>query len=265
MIGKKEKNWCYKIPIEVNLLVTYGNDMSKRIPLPIVSHEYKLLKEFIDYVKHSDTNITILEATGLFVKNKYDVMQEYLYLLYSGGQEIKDINYISTVDNMDAYFNHPGQTLWSGRYCAILAFIFTRVCGETFVLANKRGNGTPDYQGLWNCPCGFLEGNETAEEGCAREVKEETGVVINPKLFLFQEVETNPKFCNNSNVGLRYMAILSDTKYFYNLPKVSDLVGGERDEVEQISWINVNNLTDYQWAFNHDARIKERISKISIE
>ena len=39
----------------------------------------------------------------------------------------------------------------------------------------------------------------------------------------------------------------------------------ERDEVEQISWINVNNLTDYQWAFNHDARIKERISKISIE
>ncbi len=33
-------------------------------------------------------------------------------------------------------------------------------------------------KGFWNLPCGFLELNETVEEGAIREVKEETGVDI---------------------------------------------------------------------------------------
>ena len=262
MIGRKEKNWYFTMPKEVSLLVTYNNGRSIR--LKASEKDCDTLKEFMHYINYSGT-VNIEDVGEIIGEFQNPEINKYISTLYSGGDTIADMHYIGVIDNVATVFNHPGHMLWSGRYCAISAFIFTRVCGETFVLANKRGNGTPDYQGLWNCPCGFLEGNETAEEGCAREVKEETGVVIDPKLFLFQEVETNPKFCNNSNVGLRYMAILSDTKYFYNLPKVSDLVGGERDEVEQISWINVNNLTDYQWAFNHDARIKERISKISIE
>jgi ADP-ribose pyrophosphatase YjhB (NUDIX family) len=33
-------------------------------------------------------------------------------------------------------------------------------------------------KGFWNLPCGFLELNETVEEGALREVQEETGVDI---------------------------------------------------------------------------------------
>lgn len=52
---------------------------------------------------------------------------------------------------------HAGKTLWSGRYCAVAAFAFCKIKGEWCVLANQRGEGTPDFQGYWNCPCGFLD------------------------------------------------------------------------------------------------------------
>ena len=38
--------------------------------------------------------------------------------------------------------------------------------------------GIEPRKGFWNIPCGFLELNETLEEGALREVKEETGVDI---------------------------------------------------------------------------------------
>ena len=78
---------------------------------------------------------------------------------------------------------HKGVTLWSGRYCAVAAFVFCKLKGEWCILANQRGKGTPDYQGYWNCVCGYLEADESAEQGCAREVYEETGVKINPNKF----------------------------------------------------------------------------------
>ena len=263
MIGKKEKNWCYTMPKEVNLLVTYDNGISIR--LKVSEKDCVALEELIHYVNYS--GMIDIEDIGEIIYNfkTTEAINKYIDTLYSRGHTIADMHYIGVIDNISAVFNHPGHTLWSSRYCAISAFVFTQVNGETFVLANKRGKGTPDFKGFWNCPCGFLEGNETAEEGCAREVKEETGVIIDPKLLLLQGVETNPQFCNNGNVSLRYVAALQDNKYFFNVPKVSDLVGGEKNEVEAINWINIDKLTDYQWAFNHDTRIKEMISKFSFE
>lgn len=73
---------------------------------------------------------------------------------------------------------HAGTTLWSGRYCAVSAFIFCYINDEWHILANKRGSGTPDYQGYWNCPCGFLEADESAKEGCAREVKRRQATIF---------------------------------------------------------------------------------------
>ena len=149
---------------------------------------------------------------------------------------------------------HNGETLWSGRYCAIAAFIFkTEGIENTYVLANKRGKGTPDFQGLWNCPCGFLEANESAEEGCTRETKEETGVIIPSKEFIFYEVETDPVTSNNGHVTLQYVASIDKTNSIYN---IKDLQGGEPNEVDEIKWINIHDLDKYQWAFNHKEIIK---------
>ena len=63
------------------------------------------------------------------------------------------------------------RILYDGRYCAVSGFIFAIVDGKYSVLANKRGEGTPDYQGCWNCPCGFLERNEDSKTGIAREIR----------------------------------------------------------------------------------------------
>ena len=57
------------------------------------------------------------------------------------------------------------RTLYDGRYCAVSGFFYAVVNGKYSVLAEKRGEGTPDFQGMWCCPCGFLEGDENAKEG----------------------------------------------------------------------------------------------------
>ena len=103
---------------------------------------------------------------------------------------------------------HVGKTLWSGRYCAVAAFVFRRIEGIWTILANKRGSGTPDYQGCWNAVCGFLEANEDASECCSREIFEETGFEIKPEKFLHVYTQTDPETSNNGNVTLRHIAIL---------------------------------------------------------
>ena len=56
---------------------------------------------------------------------------------------------------------------------AVGAFVFDR---EGRVLLVERG--TPPAQGLWSVPGGKLEMNETLAQAVAREVREETGLVV---------------------------------------------------------------------------------------
>ena len=156
---------------------------------------------------------------------------------------------------------HKGKTLWSGRYCAVSAFVFCEFPDGWKILENKRGIGTPDYQGMWNSPCGYLEPDESAKQGCAREVYEETGVKINPDKFQLIHVETEPELCNHGNVTLRHMAILNYGSDNTSVSKEVVLNGnGEENEVESISWISVEDIDKYEWAFNHLNTIREIVN-----
>jgi len=146
---------------------------------------------------------------------------------------------------------HADTTLWSGRYCAVATFVFRRIDGIWSVLANKRGSGTPDYQGCWNAVCGFLEADENAEQGCSREVFEETGYEIKPEKFLQVFTHTDPETSNNGNVTLRHIAILFEHEA--GPQKKSE--GGEENEVEDVKWISIDNVHNYKWAFNHEKTI----------
>lgn len=148
---------------------------------------------------------------------------------------------------------HVGKTLWSGRYCAVAAFVFRRIEGIWSVLANKRGPGTPDYQGCWNAVCGFLEANESAEQGCSREVFEETGYEIEPEKFLQVFTHTDPATSNNANVTIRHIAIFFEHEL--GPRQVPD--GGEENEVDAVRWIPIEAIGDYKWAFNHERIIHE--------
>lgn len=147
---------------------------------------------------------------------------------------------------------HAGAVLWSGRYTCIAAFIYKYQNGKLFVLLNKRGNGTPDFQGYWNAPCGFLEGDESGEQGCARETYEETGLRIDPNKFILHSVQTDPELCNNGNVTLRYYALLSDSDSD-KLEKNPE--GGEIDEVSDIGWVEIDRVNTLKMAFGHEILI----------
>ena len=157
--------------------------------------------------------------------------------------------------------NHPkcGTTLWSGRYCAVTGIVLVNCNEEIFVLANKRGSGTPDYQGYWNMPCGFLERNESGEEGVCREIFEECGLKLDPHQFDLLSVETNPETCNNGNVTIRYISL----NCVKELPKLKyENINGETDEVESVKWINIKDVDNYQWAFGHGILIHHIMEEV---
>lgn len=64
----------------------------------------------------------------------------------------KQMNQIGKIEKSYSYTipegPHKGETLWSGRYCAVSCVILAHeVVNDNecwFVLANKRGSGTPD-------------------------------------------------------------------------------------------------------------------------
>lgn len=147
---------------------------------------------------------------------------------------------------------HAGEVLWSGRYACVVAFIFLKKDNEIFVLANKRGQGTPDFQGLWNCPCGFIEADESGEECCLRETIEECGYKFNEKELILHSVETDPKESNKGHVTLRYIGVFKENELVKTKRD-----GGEENEVDDIKLINIKDINQYNWAFNHENRIRE--------
>lgn len=155
---------------------------------------------------------------------------------------------------------------WTDRHVAVGCFIFAYVIdyGKWYVLANKRGCNTPDYQDMWNAPCGYLEKFETAQEGCTRETMEETTVYISPMRFIHAYTETEPANCNHGNVTLRHIAVLPSCKDVADLPDIDEeylnKLGGESSEVSGVMWIAEDDVINYCWAFGHMDIIKEFIT-----
>jgi 8-oxo-dGTP diphosphatase len=151
-----------------------------------------------------------------------------------------------------------GKEYWVARNVAVSCFVFTSIDGVWHVLANKRGDGTPDYQGYWNAPCGYLDYDETTAQAAMREVYEETGVKLDKvKFFGFNDSPRD----NHQNVTFKYYSIISDPQ----LVNISvNNRGGEIDEVKDIKWIPITKIFNYGWAFNHDEIIIDIIKQIGL-
>ena len=68
---------------------------------------------------------------------------------------------------------------WFSRSMATALFAFCKdEDGDWCVLASERGLEAADFRGMWNCPCGYLDYDETTKECAVRECFEETGVQI---------------------------------------------------------------------------------------
>lgn len=103
--------------------------------------------------------------------------------------------------------------------------------------------GLDPYKGCWALPGGFLNMDETAEEGAKRELLEETNVsdVYLEQFHTFTKVDRDPRE--------RVLTIA-----FYALVRKSDyqIIGG--DDAARAEWFNVDELPPL--AFDHAEIIK---------
>ena len=143
-----------------------------------------------------------------------------------------------------------GKEYWISRAVAVSVFLFVKDKDQIYILANKRGAGAADFQGLWNCPCGYLDWDETAKEAACREVLEECGIKIDPRMLTLHAVITDPNQ-NRQNVTLRFSGMINKSQLKYSKPE-----GGEENEVSEIKFIPFHEVSKYKWAFDHDEIIQ---------
>jgi len=166
-------------------------------------------------------------------------------------------NELITKDNIgDREIFHP-------RSVAIVATIIIKTDENLYVLMNQRGTGTPDFQGLWNMPCGYLDWDESATEAVYREVYEETGVNLPELLENNKVLKTDleqPWYTNHlpdsnrQNITLRFGAIVETDK----LPHLTNEYS-EPDEVSDLRWIKLDNVENYECAFNHPKILEDYV------
>lgn len=148
-----------------------------------------------------------------------------------------------------------GKTYWVSRSIAVIGLVLTKSNNKWYFLANKRGEGCPDFNGCWNIPCGYLDYNETAEEAVAREVFEECGIRFDPSQFTAFYINSDPRESNRQNVTIRYIAFV-DQSYMHI--KTTDRFS-EKNEVEEIRWIPLTDVDNYEWAFEHEKILKGKL------
>ena len=172
-------------------------------------------------------------------------------------ERFKIIPPISSV-NQPCYDKYGRFIGWLSRSVAAAIFIYCKdKNGEWCVLGSERGEEAADYQGFWNCPCGYLDRDETTKEAALRELYEETGVFVDENDVQFVGYEDSPN-ANRQNVTFRFAAFLDDAATTnFSFSKKNN----EGKEVGEIKWIRINDIDNYMWSFNHDKIIKEIYAK----
>jgi len=140
-----------------------------------------------------------------------------------------------------------GKEYWISRSVAVCGFIFTTVENKLCVLAVKRGKDCPDEVGKWCCPCGYLDYNETLKAACSREIIEESGLYVEEASLKQWRIDDKPNGKQNVTVSYYdYNKYYTEQVFIYN----------ERSqEVDEIKWINVIDINQYEWAFDHEILI----------
>lgn len=107
--------------------------------------------------------------------------------------------------------------------------------------------GIEPYKGRWAFPGGFLNPDETAEEGALRELKEETGL---SGAFIEQfHTYTDPRRDPRERVI---------TIAYYALVRIQDVIGG--DDAAKAQWFPLDEVP--QLAFDHDRILREAITRL---
>lgn len=158
-----------------------------------------------------------------------------------------------------------GRVYYVSRSISVSMYCYCRnKRGEWCILANQRGSGAPNNQGLWNVPCGYLDYNETANYAAKRETYEETGVNIPiSKIHMMGvnsgRLETDDDIAHRKihpaegkqDVSMRFTAVLDGIINNYPLSAANS----EPGEVADIRWIPLSKVKNYQWAYGMGEKV----------
>lgn len=113
--------------------------------------------------------------------------------------------------------------------------LFSHIEDDLKVLLIKRGN--EPFKDKWAIPGGFIQIDETAEQGALRELAEETGIenISVEQLHTFSEVDRDPR---GRTISVVFFAKVN-----------SDQKIRAGDDAAEISWFSINNLPSL--AFDH--------------
>lgn len=109
--------------------------------------------------------------------------------------------------------------------------------------------GIEPYKGSWALPGGFININETAEDGALRELKEETGVedIYLEQFHTFTAVDRDPR---ERVMTIAFLAFIRQDDY--------SVVAG--DDAAKAQWYPVNQLPEL--AFDHKEIIQIALDKL---
>ncbi len=143
-------------------------------------------------------------------------------------------------NGIDGYwykYPHPAVT----TDCVIFGFDGTNLK----VLLIQRG--IEPYKGKWAFPGGFLQMEESAEEGALRELQEETSLKASyvKQFHTYSEPYRDPRE--------RVITIA-----FYALVKIEEVKGG--DDAKKASWFSLNEVPSL--AFDHDQILRMALSDL---
>lgn len=172
-----------------------------------------------------------------------------------------------------------GRAFWISRSAAVIAEIcmFNRVDGNWYILLAKRGVKTPDFNGYWGLPCGYLDWDETLCDAVIREVWEECDLFLPGLAKHAQFGQSNSHFIvteaegknmpwriydtpdsTRQNLGFHYAILFSWEGMPF--PALSNANVGP-GETEDLDWVKVIDAMGMQLAFNHQSVIARLLTE----